>query len=309
MRGDTGSGVPEVRGDHGDHGPAVAVRCFGAFEVYLAGEPVVSWSAGKARSLFQYLLVNRGRVVRREKLFETLWPAAAWSSAASSLRVAVHAVRRALEPATSGRPVEIGNLAHGYRLTATDLWLDVDEFDSALREAHAAEARGSRARAVAWYRRAARLYTGDFLAGETGDWVVEQREYYRALALHALASLRADALRRDDHAEVVGLCRRILDIDPYQEETYQTLMVLHARRGELGQVRNWHRMCVRRLRDDLDVRPTETTRRIFARGVRGELRASAPATARTGRARPGTAPRPRSRPGARPASWTAGPRR
>lgn len=277
--------------------------------MYLAGEPVVAWNAGKARSLFQYLLVNRGRVVRRERLFETLWPAAAWSSAASSLRVAVHAVRRALEPPAGGRPVEIASLAHGYRLTATDLWLDVDEFDSALREAHAAEARGSRARAVAWYRRAARLYTGDFLTGETGDWVVEQREYYRALALQALTSLRADALRRDDHAEVLELCRRILDIDPYQEETYQTLMVLHARRGELGQVRNWHRMCVRRLRDDLDVRPTETTRRIFARGVRGELRTPAPATARAGRARPGTAPRPRTRPGARPASWTAGPRR
>ncbi|WP_329048232.1 winged helix-turn-helix domain-containing protein [Amycolatopsis sp. NBC_01488] len=285
------------------------VRCFGAFEVSLAGEPVTCWHAGKARHLFQYLLLNRGRIVRREKLFETLWPGGAWSPASSSLKVAVHAVRRTLEQAAGGRPVEIVCRAHGYQLLATNLWLDVDEFDRALREAHAAESRGARAEAMACYRRAARLYAGDFLAGETADWVEEQRQYYRTRALHALTALRADALRRGDDAEAVELCRRILAIDPYHEEVYQTLMVLHARRGELGQVRNWHRMCVRRLRHDLDVPPTEHTQRIFARAVRGELRSPAPTATRTDRGRCSTAPRPRRRPGAGPGARTARPRR
>ncbi|MEV4053541.1 BTAD domain-containing putative transcriptional regulator [Amycolatopsis sp. NPDC049688] len=294
-----------MREDH--HGTGLVVRCFGTFEVRLAGEPVVSWHAGKARNLFQYLLLNRGRIIRREKLFEALWPGSAWPSAAGSLKVAVHAVRRALARA-GARPAEVRCREHGYQLDATDLWLDVDEFDTALREAHVAESLGRPAEALACYRRAAQLYAGDLLPGETGDWVEEQREYYRTRALYALGSLRADALRRGDHAEVVELCRRILDVDPYDERMYQTLMVLHARRGELGQVRNWHRMCVRRLRRDLDVAPTETTRRIFARAVRGELRvpaAPAPATW----PRRGPAPRPKNRPGARPASWTAGPHR
>ncbi|RSM46032.1 SARP family transcriptional regulator [Amycolatopsis balhimycina DSM 5908] len=292
-----------------DNDTAVVVRCFGAFEVSLAGEPVISWHAGKARNLFQYLLLNRGRIVRREKLFETLWPGGAWSPSTSSLKVAVHAVRRTLDQAPGHRPVEIVCRAHGYQLNATDLWLDVDRFDSAMREAHAAESQGARAEAVACYRRAAQLYAGDFLAGETGDWVEEQREYYRTRALYALTCLRADALRRGDYAEAIELCHRILDIDPYHEEVYQTLMVLHARRGELGQVRNWHRMCVRRLRHDLDAPPTETTRRIFARAVRGELRAAQPTTTRTDDARRCPAPRSRRPPGARPASWTARPRR
>ncbi|MEV7094834.1 BTAD domain-containing putative transcriptional regulator [Amycolatopsis sp. NPDC051045] len=304
--------VATARRGH-DHAPAVAVRCFGTFEVRLAGEPVVCWHAGKARNLFQYLLLNRGRIIRREKLFETLWPGGVWSPSTSSLKVAVHAVRRTLDQAAGGRPghppVEIVCRAHGYQLNATELWLDVDEFDRAMREAHTAESRGARAEAVACYRRAAQLYDGDFLAGETGDWVEQQREYYRTRVLYALTCLRADALRRGDHTEAVDLCRRILDVDPYHEETYQTLMVLHARRGELGQVRNWHRMCVRRLRHDLDVPPTETTRRIFARAVRGELRAPAPSAGRTDGARGRTAPRPRRRPGTRPDSWTARPRR
>ncbi|MEU5259623.1 BTAD domain-containing putative transcriptional regulator [Amycolatopsis sp. NPDC021455] len=284
-----------------DGDSAVTVRCFGAFEVSLAGEPVTCWHAGKARNLFQYLLFNRGRIVRREKLYETLWPGAAPS--ASSLKVAAHAIRRTF----AGHPLEIAGRAHGYRLVAEDLWLDVDEFDAALREAHAAESRGARAEAVACYRRAADLYAGDFLPGETGDWVEQQREYYRTRALYALGSLRADALRRGDDAEAVELCHRILEIDPYQEEVYQTLMVLHARRGELGQVRNWHRMCTRRLRHDLDTAPTETTSRIFARAVRGELRAPEFSARRTDGAR--RCPAPRSRRPPRPAPGTVGPRR
>ncbi|WP_410672156.1 AfsR/SARP family transcriptional regulator [Amycolatopsis sp. cmx-4-68] len=275
----------------------------------MGGEPVTCWHAGKARNLFQYLLLNRGRIIRREKLFETLWPGGEWSPSSSSLKVAVHAVRRTFDRADGSRPIEVVCREHGYRLDATDLWLDIDEFDDAMRKAHAAESHGARAEAMACYRRAAELYAGDFLAGEDGDWIDEQREYYRTLALYALAALRADALRRGDHAEVVRLCRRILDIDPYHEEVYQTLMVLHARRGELGQVRNWHRMCVRRLRHDLDTPPAETTRRIFARAVRGELRAPQPPATRTDGVRCSPAPRSRRPPGARPASWTARPRR
>ncbi len=303
---------PETRGGR-NNDTAVVVRCFGAFEVSVGSAAVTSWHAGKARQLFQYLLLNRGRIIRREKLFETLWPGGAWSRSSSSLKVAVHGLRRTLERAAGGapdlRPVEVVSREHGYQLDATGLWLDIDEFDRALRAAHAAEARGARAEATACYRRAARLYTGDFLAGEDGDWVDEQRAYYRTRALHALTCLRADALLRGDHAEAVDACRRILEIDPYQEEVYQTLMVLHARRGELGQVRSWHRMCVRRLQRDLNVPPAETTRRIFIRAVRGELRAPEARTTRTDGARRCPAPRSRRPPGARPAPRIVRPRR
>ena len=73
------------------------------------------------------------------------------------------------------------------------------------------------------------------------------------MVLHALGYLRAEALRRKDFPAVVALCRRILSIDPYHEE------------------------CLRRLRDGLDVPPTDTTRRVYQRAARGELRGMAAA--------------------------------
>jgi two-component SAPR family response regulator len=252
----------------------MAVRCFGNFSVQVNGHPVGRWRAGRARTLFQYLLLNHGRVIGRERLHEVLWPDGEPASTTSSLKVAVHGVRRVLRDAAGGacQPVDIDCRDGGYVLFAGDLWLDTEEFDACVTRGRAAEDGGGHADARSWYSRALDVYSGDFLAAESVTWAAEQREYSRALALHALGYLRADALRRDDHPEVITLCRRMLEIDPYHEETYQTLMLVHGRRGELGQVRNWHRMCLRRLRDDLEVAPTETTRRIYARAVHGELR-------------------------------------
>jgi two-component SAPR family response regulator len=251
----------------------IAVHCFGNFSVHVNGRPIGHWRAGKARNLFQYLSLNHGKVIGRERLYEVLWPDGERPTT-SSLKVAAHAVRRALRDAAGGAGQSVGIDCRdgGYVLFASDLWLDIEEFDARIGHGRAAEEHGTPADARAWYERALTLYPGDFLTTETADWAVEQREYSRALALHALGYLRADAMRRHDHPEVITCCRRILEIDPYHEEMYQTLMVVHGRRGELGQVRNWHQMCLRRLRDDLDVVPTETTRRIFARAIRGELR-------------------------------------
>jgi two-component SAPR family response regulator len=251
--------------------PAVAAHFFGDFALQVHGRNVDRWHAGKARDLFQYLLVNRGRVVRRERLFEVLWPGHEWSPTASSLKVAIHSLRRILGD-DAAPLVEIVSRDQGYLLCTHDVWLDIDEFEMGMATGRAAEAHGEDDAARAAYRGVADLYTGDFLAAQTADWVDEQRQCYRAFALHALTWLRADALRGDDHAKIIDLCRRILDIDPYHEEMYQTLMMVHGRRGELGQVREWYRMCVRRLRRELDLAPADDTRRIFMRAIRGELR-------------------------------------
>lgn len=250
------------------------VRFFGDFSVRVDGAPVDQLRAGKVSSLFKCLLLNRGRTVGREKLYDVLWPGREWSSMGRSLNVTAHCLRRALKDAagTGESPVEITWDGHGYVLQADDLWLDTDEFGVCVEAGRAAEDAGDLGQAVLCYRQAVELYRGDLLMSEAADWATAQRECDRALVLYALSFLRADALRRENYAEVLTLCRRIIEIDPYHEEMYQTLMFVHGRRGELGQVRNWHELCVRRLRDDLDVAPAVATSRIYVRAVRGELR-------------------------------------
>ncbi|MGC7101642.1 AfsR/SARP family transcriptional regulator [Amycolatopsis lurida] len=251
------------------------MRFFGEFSVHVGEAPVEQLCTGQISALFQCLLLNRGRTVGRDQLFEVLWPGREWSSMGRALKVTAHSLRRALKDAVVGTgapPAEISWQGHGYVLRADDLWLDVDEFGASMDAGRTAADDGDPGLAMRCYRRAVELYRGDLLMAEAGDWATARRECDRALVLYALGCLRADALHRGSHPEVLALCRRIIEIDPYHEEMYQTLMLVHGRRGELGQVRNWHELCVRRLRDDLDVTPTATTSGIYTRAVRGELR-------------------------------------
>lgn len=251
---------------------AVVASFFGDFALRVNGTTIERLQAGKARDLFQYLLINRGRVIRRERLFEVLWPGSEWSPTASSLKVAVHSVRQILRDTAETMPVspvEIFSRNQGYLLQATDVWLDIEEFEVSMAAGRAAEARREHIVALDAYRQAADLYGGDFLAAQTADWIDEQRQCYRSYAIYALSRLRADALCRDDHSEVIEVCHRILSIDPYHEDTYQTLMMIHGRRRELGQVREWYRLCMHRLRTDLELAPNDHTQQVFARAMRG----------------------------------------
>lgn len=250
--------------------PRVAVRYLGDFSAHVGGAPVERWRAGKARHLFQYLVLNRGKVLSRDKLQEMLWPDSDWSPRSSSVKVAMHALRRILRDNDgTGRPpaVEIVFQDNGYLLRARDIWVDVEEFAAQCRQGRTAQIRGDHQLAVAAYSRAVELYTGDFLAADTQDWVLHEREWNRSLVLQALKYLQEDALCREDFPAAITLSRRMLDIDPYQEQVYGTLMRVHAELGELGRVKSWYDLCARRMREDLNVLPSEETRRVLSRAL------------------------------------------
>ncbi len=249
-------------------GVASKVSLMGRFTAQIHGHAVHRWNAGKARNLFQYLVLNRGNVVPKERLKAVLWAGNESSRNSSSLKVAVHAVRKTLSRVQGGHDaIGIVHCDEGYMLHAPSLWVDVEEFEELISQGKTAVMAGETAIARAAYTQAMALYRGDFLAGENADWIIEQREWCRALALPALIWLAEEALRRGDYCDVVHWSRRAVDLDPYREETYQLMMVMHGRDGNLGAVRSWYRMCEQRLRRDLGVPPNEHTERIYSEAL------------------------------------------
>ncbi|MFG2990587.1 BTAD domain-containing putative transcriptional regulator [Streptomyces sp. NPDC048257] len=262
-------------------GPAVRVRFLGDFELTVNGAPVQRWRAGKARGLFQYLVVHRGQMLTRDRLYASLWPGTD-STAGSSLKVAAHALRRVLDahpdrPGDSG--IQLVYRDFGYVLHITGLWSDLDRFQELVHTGLRAAAAGDAPLARTRLRAALGLYGGEFLRGESADWVVEQREYLRALALRALGVLRADAEAREDFVELIEVCRRTLEIDRHHEETYRALMAAHGRRGELACVRRWYELCARRMRDELAVAPGHETQRLLSTLIPAAGRPAAAASA------------------------------
>ncbi len=273
-------------GATGPPSAATTVHCLGAFVLTINGTTVRRWQAGKARALFQYLLLNRDRAVARETLVSTLWPGAA--RAAVSLNVAAHALRQILSGAQPGQPgdasggsgLALRSHDSGYTLRTGNVWIDFEEFAHEVEVAGKLQLAGHELRALDRYRQAVALYRGDLLPGEAAGWAEDKRQTLRDLALRALHALVEAALRTDDVIAVIRWCQQALEIDGCSEETYRLLMYCHARLGQMGRVMSWYRLCVRKLHDELGVRPQPVTTQLLQRALDGQLVRAQPSSRR-----------------------------
>ncbi|MFI9508408.1 BTAD domain-containing putative transcriptional regulator [Nocardia sp. NPDC052566] len=251
----------------------VVVNLLGDFEIGFDNGIAPGWRSKKCTNLFAFLVVNDGRPVSRERLEAVLWPHPGRPAGPTALKVLVHTLRRALD-AAFGRDrdfLQIDNHGGGYILRLGEqVRVDIHEFERLCRDGGEASGRAS-ADAIAHYSRACGLYRGDFLAGCGEEWVYEYREWLRANMMHALSVLAGHAGHTEDALAAIGHARRMLELDPSEERAFQTMILVHGRRGEYDQVDYWYGLCSQRLAQDLDVAPQEATQRLLLQARHGEL--------------------------------------
>jgi ATP/maltotriose-dependent transcriptional regulator MalT/DNA-binding SARP family transcriptional activator len=199
------------------------IEALGMFGVALGGEPLPAdrWNSRRALRLFQFLLLHRFHWVPKEQVMDALWPHADPERATTSLWQSVHRLRRTLEPELTelrnSRYVRFLNEA--YRIEPGDgFFYDVLDFERSVRtgERLLGEGRGEVGRRE--LMSALEVWKGEFLAESPyEEFAAEEREALNAQLLRCLQSLvesLAGARRWD---EVIPLCRRGLDMDPYHE--------------------------------------------------------------------------------------------
>jgi DNA-binding SARP family transcriptional activator len=249
-----------------------SVRCLGPLELTIAGVTVKNWRSGKARALLEYLVTHRDRPSPRDTLIEALWPDPDAVAAATSLKVAAHALRQMIAEISAAGPRPMTILVHesSYQLVCKDLWVDVEEFEQCCALGRRLDAQGRHSEALELYSRAAELYGGDFLSDAFEDWVVFRREGLKDQYLTVLARLVDAAVAAGDYERGIRLCRQILEQDDCREDTFRTLMLCHSRLGQRGRVRRWYEVCVKTLRDTLDVEPEPETVRLYKWATHGD---------------------------------------
>lgn len=241
-------------------------RCLGTCSAEVGNTPTNSWQLTKAVILFHYLLDRSGHVVDRATLTETFWSDHNASAPETSLKVAVHSLRRTLSDAFGQRPgLAIETHSSGYRLVAEDVWYDAEEFERVIAAAGRVEARGDTTAATAMYHQAVRLYRGDFLPGASGGWVLRRRHALTDQCLLAVTRLAEIELDAGEYPVCLAHCLKALDMDACRERTYQLLMLCHARLGQFGRVQAWYETCEQILRATLDVRPSADTEELLVR--------------------------------------------
>ncbi|NTV63050.1 MAG: transcriptional regulator, partial [Oscillochloris sp.] len=237
------------------------IRSLGGFGVW-RGEVEIrdrDWRSVKARQLLQLLLVERGRMLPRDRIMDMLWPGLEAEAAANNLRVTLSRLTKAIEPnRPEGAPtyyvVQQGD-TYGFNIES-DHSYDAAAFSVHAEQARSAFQRGRREEALALYRQAISLYGGNFLPDCLyEDWSVVERE--RLSLLFTEVSLRLGSLLLEDGLphEAIGLAWRVLEYDQAQEEAYQLLMRAYGGLGERSTALRLYARCVAALEQDLGVEP------------------------------------------------------
>jgi len=251
------------------------VSCLGTFRCIISGSPLERWRPGRARSLFQYLISHHGHSVPRDALLSALWPNPTAAAPRTSLKVAVHALRQTFREVDDNQArLEVLTEGQSYRLSAPDLWLDVDEFDRLCDTGRSLEADGHKAGALHCYTRAAALYQGDFLQDVADNWPVFRRETLKDRFFYVLGALAEASFAEGRYHDGILACQQLLAKDPCREQAFRVLMMCHACLGQRSRVHAWYGLCVSTLRAELNAEPEPATQQTYRRAL--EARADMP---------------------------------
>jgi DNA-binding SARP family transcriptional activator len=204
----------------------VAIRTMGGLAVAMDGVPVpeAAWPTA-ARRLLELLLCLPGYQATAQQAARLLWPRHLPRSALNSFNVALHGLRRVLEPdltagADSRYVIRQGRV---YRLRLEQIACDVEEFTKLVR--HAARPLGDEA--AERLETAAALYRGDFLASSAEEFTQEKRTRLRRVMLDTLERLgewHAEAARGP---QALRAFNRLLELAPHREDAWARVLELH----------------------------------------------------------------------------------
>ena len=182
-----------IRGiDPADAGAeGLQVRCFGHFEVTRNGRVVNDWRRDKAKSLLKHLVAHDGSV-KRDVLADLLWPQLDAEQAVRNLRVALHALRRAIESdAADDSTAYVLTRGDAYELNPrTRIWIDTQSFRGLYALGATLWRRGGIEESVQTYEALEALYRDDYLLDDLyEEWTFVRREQFKDQYLLVLMRL------------------------------------------------------------------------------------------------------------------------
>ncbi|NQV80688.1 MAG: hypothetical protein HQ495_09045 [Alphaproteobacteria bacterium] len=233
------------------------VQLLGGFHLQTGDRPLEGFGTRRTRSLFAYLLLNRGRMFARELLAEkTVAPEA--PDPLKALRQELWNIRSALKKADVEPTFIVADSdVVGAREHDDALMLDVDAFVTSLSQAPRSDELTEQH--VNSLEEATTLYGGDLLAGATDDWILVERELLRDRYLGALDRLMVHYLRQEAWSHALRAGKRLLAEDPLAEYVHRNLMRAYYAMGHRAAALRQYQTCRRLLRNELEVEPMPET--------------------------------------------------
>ena len=213
---------------------ALKVRMLGDFSIQ-NGEAEINDSDNRSKKvwlLLAYMIYYRNRTISQEELISLLWSESENSTnPTNALKTMFHRVRSTLNQLSSSAGHTLIVRREGNYAWNPDqpFFFDVDAFDTLCAQSAAAENDAAR---LDLGLQALALYRGDFLSKLSGEsWVIPISTYFHNLYVHTVFACLALLEEAGRYEEEEALCRKALQIEPYDEGLYQYQMQSLLHRG------------------------------------------------------------------------------
>ncbi len=253
-----------------------ALRLLGGFALECDGQPT-DLAYAKGRALLAYLAAEPGRTHARASLAAMFWPDLGRPAALANLRLVLHDLRQALNPAQQPAPLQVAR--EFIRLTQlATLEIDVAEFSAPAPVCPATPCPAHCEPCMAQMQTLAERFRGEFMAGFSlpectnfEAWMHSQREALHLRALVLLARLADCHERFGNYAKSLPFALRFLALEPWNEEGLRRAMRLLAFNGQRSTALATYESCCATLKAELGVLPGVETRVLAEHIRRSEL--------------------------------------
>lgn len=214
----------------------IEITLLGKFAITVNGQPALPQLAQsrKAMLMVQYLLLKRDTCIPHKELIDALWGSEVNGNPDMALRAIMHRYRVMAADTALENSIQTNRGTYQWN-NALNCNVDMYTMRNLLAQVSTATRDTQK---MDLYERALALYTGKLLPASASEAWVERRSVqlhtqYRA----ALFSMVELCKAQGDHARVVQLCRRALDLDAYDERVYMELIVALEQLGDNAQAR------------------------------------------------------------------------
>jgi len=252
------------------------IHLFGGYQVTNEGVVTTTFKSNKDRALLAYLAIEADRRHTRDKLAGLLWPDMPDQDARSNLRYSLSSLRRTIGDRTVTPPHLIVDRDAIQFNVESDQWVDVVAASK-----HLAVAQKPVFDAEAGAE-AASLYRGLFLEGFSlpdseafEEWLIGKREQLHRQILDTLQRLASFHEHGHDYDQAIVFARRLVELEPWQEEGHRQLMRLLAYSGRRTEALAQFDTLFEVLEKELGVEPEQASSDLYEQIVSGELQPQA----------------------------------
>ncbi len=244
------------------------IRLLGILQIAVAGNVLPPLPTQKAIGLLGYLTLHSGKELSREHLAELFWPDRPRTNARRSLHTALWQIRTMFkETGLNPEKLLVTTSSTVSWAPNVDFWLDVPEFEKGVTQGSPQQLQS-----------AIDLYRGSFLSNVYEDWCLEERYRLEAYYLRALTKLISHYLNNRRFTAAMELSRLLLKADPLSEVAHRAIMVSNYQLGNRSAAIEQYQECVRLLKKELNIDPSEETRDLFQSIINESISYNEPVT-------------------------------